>query len=66
MRREALEKLERQANEHESASWNSFSASGTGTDRKFKLIWHSDAIFAKDGMRNSDKWFRISVVFVGV
>jgi len=64
MRREALEKLERQANEHESASWNSFSASGTGTDRKLKLFGTATMIFAKAGMRNSDKWFGISVVFV--
>jgi len=35
----------------------------TGNSSLFGTV---TTIFAKDGMRNSDKWFRISVVFVGV
>jgi hypothetical protein len=35
----------------------------TGNSSLFGTV---TTIFAKDGMRNSDKWFRISVVFMGV
>jgi hypothetical protein len=67
MNREALEKLERQANEMKAPSWHAVSPylaqAPTGNSSLFGTL---TTTLAKDGMRNSDKWFRISVVFVGV
>jgi hypothetical protein len=66
MKREALEKLERQANELKApvGTVSPYLAQApTGNSSLFGTV---TTIFAKDGMRNNDKWFRISVVFVGV
>ena len=65
MKRKALERLERQANELEPVGTVSpyLAQAPTGNSSLFGTV---TTIFAKDGMRNGDKWFRISVVFVGV